>query len=105
MRTEDGALWRGGLPLPSFSPTADSAHALPRRTEFERAEGSVIKPDTYCVDIGLFTVEKAHEAAHLTRSVRKNGSRGRADRRPLAKLLYELHAARFRIGKVPFAGR
>ena len=32
-------------------------------TNFERAEGQLIKPDSFCVDIGLFTVEKAYEAA------------------------------------------
>ena len=29
-------------------------------TNFERAEGQLIKPDSFCVDIGLFTVEKAY---------------------------------------------
>ena len=32
-------------------------------TNFERAEGQLIKPDSFCVDIGLFTVEKAYEAS------------------------------------------
>ena len=36
-------------------------------TNFERAEGQLIKPDSFCVDIGLFTVEKAYEAAQKRR--------------------------------------
>jgi hypothetical protein len=31
-------------------------------TNFERAEAQLIKPDTLCIDIGLFTVDKACEA-------------------------------------------
>ena len=33
-------------------------------TCFERAEGELIKPDTRCIDIGLFTVDKAFEEAN-----------------------------------------
>ena len=51
---------------PSSLPRADSLPPLTRRTNFERAEGQLIKPDTFCVDIGLFTVEKAYEAAQLS---------------------------------------
>ena len=32
-------------------------------TSFERAEGELIKPDTRCIDIGLFTVDAAFEKA------------------------------------------
>ena len=53
-------------------------------TNFERAEGQLIKPDSFCVDIGLFTVEKAYEAT------RHEDYRG--------EVTYGL-----RIGEVPFA--
>ncbi len=33
-------------------------------TCFERAEGELIKPDSRCIDIGLFTVDKAFEKAN-----------------------------------------
>ena len=31
-------------------------------TNFERAEGQLIKPDSFCVDIGLFPYDRAREA-------------------------------------------
>ena len=65
-RTYEDRGWCGSaacLLSPSSSPTADSALAHTHRTNFERAEGQLIKPDTFCVDIGEFTVEKAYEAA------------------------------------------
>jgi len=42
------------MPPLSRSPSA-------RWTNFERAEGQLIKPDGLCIDIGLFTVDKACE--------------------------------------------
>ena len=59
-------------------------------TNFERAEGQLIKPDSFCVDIGLFTVEKACEAAA--------GKRWRESDEEWNKRLASL-----RIGEVPFA--
>ena len=54
-------------------------------TNFERAEGQLIKPDSFCVDIGLFTVDKACEAS--------TGYYDRAKRQQV----------KVRIGEVPFA--
>ena len=56
MKTEHGTYAAASLPASaSDSPTT-------HRTNFERAAGQLIKPDSFSVDIGLFTVEKAHEA-------------------------------------------
>ena len=60
-------------------------------TNFERAEGQLIKPDSFCVDIGLFTVEKAYEAAAEKRW-----------REPDDEWNKRLASLR-RIGEVPFA--
>ena len=54
---------------------------------FERAEGQLIKPDSFCIDIGLFTVDLACEAYQ----------------RPFSVNIY--HISPLRIGDGPFAQR
>ena len=51
------------LPSHTLSPALPSPHRYDSRgwCNFERAEGQLIKPDTLCIDIGLFTVDMACE--------------------------------------------
>ena len=47
----------------TLSPASPSPHRYDSRgwCNFERAEGQLIKPDGFCIDIGLFTVDMACE--------------------------------------------
>ena len=77
-------------------------------TNFERAEGQLIKPDSFCVDIGLFTVEKAYEACSEAfwwwrcgadrRGSRSRRSRWRSSRRRARTAIPETRPARLLVG-------
>ena len=66
------------LPSHTLSPASPSPHRYDSRgwCNFERAEGQLIKPDGFCIDIGLFTVDKAcEEYARIGRDGQSDGAR------------------------------